>query len=635
MKSQTPIIRRPTKDEQRAANIKTSDYQISSLTIQSSILFNFGLCSRVYRSKATVTKYNTKKRVSRYRSIFNKFFDCFDLNDRCERFYELISDSSTTIADECGVNIQDIIKGSRTWKTICNAEQIAMKVAPFVRGRSISSRQRQRSNSNFVKNVSGYETSSLDTAMSYNPSEDDIKEVKRITSVLLNLLNKWSAIESTPNKFMKRMMITDSFNSIMHDEFMKSICNEVYDFDGTIRELKNFIMNFLKKNEHSSEKRHSQTLLNEEAVKAQNDILLTIKREHIGQMLTPATLFEYINKHDDITKSTLKTKFNIDITKDKFKDFEELAQYLYAPEMIKDIRESLGVQVRARSKGAIRRGAELIVDLKTTEQDRKRCEKILNGQYDEEKETLKVKKAKLALENSSQLYESAKQSKSQSKKSLRLAKISGDSERISRCQSLYDKACEMVTKLASDVQYAKKALKQAEKQRDLKAEAVKKLKELSEREYNILQSVYEDRGEDSDDEFKELRLNNKKRVDEEDNIPYFTWIFTMDGFNTKASERIVNEFEKSFNAPDDNYVNVTYHEEDETENTVFCVDYPQSSKFYKLFKKKPEICDNLLRQVGDALTKEMKKLVLLCSGKVNVPFESTLNDVLDEALWTY
>ena len=61
------IIRKPTDDEQRNGKIATSDYAISSITIQSSVMKTLGWVDKVYRSKQTNIVYSNTKAVNHTR----------------------------------------------------------------------------------------------------------------------------------------------------------------------------------------------------------------------------------------------------------------------------------------------------------------------------------------------------------------------------------------------------------------------------------------------------------------------------------------------------------------------------------------------------------------------------------------
>ena len=100
------IIRKPTDDEQRTAKIVTSDYAISSLTIQTSILSLLGLVDKIYRSKETIIKYSNKKEIKSAKKDLNNFCRYFpknyttkkawNFNDECEKhknFIRMISET--------------------------------------------------------------------------------------------------------------------------------------------------------------------------------------------------------------------------------------------------------------------------------------------------------------------------------------------------------------------------------------------------------------------------------------------------------------------------------------------------------------------------------------------------------------
>lgn len=100
------IIRKPTDDEQRTAKIVTSDYAISSLTIQTSILSLLGLVDKVYRSKETIIKYSNKKEIKSAKKDLNNFCRYFpknyttkkawNFNSECEKhknFIQMISET--------------------------------------------------------------------------------------------------------------------------------------------------------------------------------------------------------------------------------------------------------------------------------------------------------------------------------------------------------------------------------------------------------------------------------------------------------------------------------------------------------------------------------------------------------------
>lgn len=607
----TVIIRRPSEKEQRAAEIKTSDYQISGLNIQSSILVDMELSSKVYRSKTTLVKQNTKKQVSKYISIFDNMFGCYNDGEDLETFYEKLKDGTGDFSLNYGINLSEVFKGMRKWSVASDPNEMAARVAPFIRYKHSSGMDRKFNNPN------------------YEPTQAEIDEVKSITEKIITLVKSNAGFDKSPLKMIKRLSFNTSFINIVNDSALfDNVRNEIYNFDGNnVGELKEFIMNFLNSQSHESERGHSQTVLNNEVLEKMATILETLKRDCIANALTPKTLYAYYEKYSPIVINRLKERYGLDLN--AFSNFEDVCVFLYQPKLLATIRERNGVHVRARTKNGVRLGTELSIDKRVNNYHRKKYSEIIGDDTNPENWNAKIERAKINLKDKLDMYASAKVAKRNARRALRIVSMGGNQDKIDEATKVYENACLVTKQLSSDVAYAKKAVAKAQKECDIKKKAVEKLKEVAEREVKLLEKVENERGESDNDAIYLYRAQLEKTSRERDTIPYCTWFFSFTGCTKEMEKFIENELERCFNNPRDQYVNVySTREDDENYQVVssFFVDYPKASRIYKAFENKEKEFKIKMLKCIQAMIKESygKFINLHDEGESNVPMERTM-----------
>ena len=103
------MIRRPSDDEQRLAKIVTSDYQISSVTIQSSILSSLDMVDRTYRSKTATISLSTSNKIKKYKSIVEKLFFNLKFIKDTKEFFEFIKNEKD-VFNKTGIDIKLFLK---------------------------------------------------------------------------------------------------------------------------------------------------------------------------------------------------------------------------------------------------------------------------------------------------------------------------------------------------------------------------------------------------------------------------------------------------------------------------------------------------------------------------------------------
>lgn len=578
MKSKTVAIRKPSAAEQRAAQIKTSDYQISGLNIQSAVLFSFGLSNRVYRSKNTVVQYNTTKRAKSITQAYVNFFENLDDEMSIEDFYNQLKVTKTSINKELGIDFKELAKSAKSWNIIKDEKLMqrldALKVP-----------------SNLKKLFSS-----------------------KIKKALAPFVEKYKS----PSKFLTRITLNESYDGLARDWFMKPVTNELLDFDSEkkVKHLKKFIFKYIEKATVPTVRAHSQTILNEFVIKRQNEII-----KEMGGPLSPKVLFDWLLKNDEGARERIQYNYGIDIAKDTFSSFEELTNYLYEPKMMHQIRNRQNVNVRARQKGELRKGTELSIDKVRLDRENERCRKFIEEHSYSVSQ--KLKNAIETLNDRKEKYTQIKNVKSKAKKALKIALISGDEKKISQAQKTFDNAASLMVHLKYDYDNAKKAIKKLEKVRDLKKAAIQTLESSASRELKLFKEIENDRN--AYDDLYILRRALERKVEEDDYIPYFSWEFVMKGYDRNAVSAIEKTLETTLNnAKTEQYINVSSSYVDGQGATNFYVDYPKTSGLYKAFIKNTNLPDQLLNALSATIKRESKYTVQFKHKKCNVPMEESL-----------
>lgn len=488
------IIRKPTDDEQRNANIVTSDYLISALTIHSSILTSLGFVDKIYRSKETNVICSNIKKIAQLRSAIEKI--------------------NKKIGNLSLKNINTTAKSAaaKRWVSISNEEMF-----------------------------------------------DGLSEYK--------------------------------YSNMLFKDFVP-IINE-----------------YFNKIETPSIKRHSQTVVWEKAFAYQSLI-----EKELGKKFTPKDYA--INKLSNGQLQNIQIEWGINLLEWE-KGWSELCDYLYSPNVIKKIRENIGVKVRPRKLGDLRKGTE------STDKNKfkKIIEKqalILGNDFNLNVEKSKLIKMQKKVELLQSEYDEAKLV-------VKHATING-SENLPTLK----KAC---TKMRQKLSHQKK------KYNDFKTSLEKK-KDAMEiiREYEIKEKMLDDfiNSTRKSEEISEMEnaeiVKSIQRQKAEKKIPYYTWRFVCDKINNKIAQRIEEALETNLNKGcgvngEDGYINVTAFPMDKS--FEFFVDYPKSSNMFRAFKKKgKELSKILLEGVATHLGIEFVN----CEGETfyNNPMEKTMGgDMLE------
>lgn len=570
MKVQKPVIRKPKAKEQYAAKIETSDFQISSLNIQSAILFSMNLSSRIYRSKTTIIQYNTKKKAERFRKIFNKILSEFSVDMSMIDFYKRMSYSTSNVNKQIGVNIHRALKGARSWNKLLSYDELYVRM--------------------------GKNSEATDKAT--------------------ELLNEAKNLYNLPSKFLKYLSTHESFSSISGDAFFEPIAKDFWFFNGkNVGEFRKYVNKYIDSVSHEAKRGHSQTILENEAVEIQNKII-----DEIGCKLTPDILFDWLKRTDPNSKDRLLDNCLLNIDEQHFDTFEELCLYLYSPNVMSYIRGRQCVDVRARAKGEVRKGIELTYERNLIERSNRKAEKIISKLP--ENITLAIKHAVETLDLRSKEYNEAREIKKQLKKALSTAQECGDDKKAAIIRSEYENASQVVSGLRGSVSNAKKALKNAESMRDKKAEALETLKKNVHDELKLIERI-DSNNEVCSYDLVKLRKDLERKMHEQDEIPYSTWEFYTPILSIKLANYIVNKLETNLNKPKEQYINVMWSYDKNDEIIKFYVDYPSKSNIFKAFQKDNSLAQKLL----DAMIQEMpvtKKKIVITSTKTNVSMETSL-----------
>lgn len=280
--------------------------------------------------------------------------------------------------------------------------------------------------------------------------------------------------------------------------------------------------------------------------------------------------------------------------------WNDLADYLYSPTMIAEIRNELNVKVRSKSKFTSRKGVE--------SSEKKKLEKIISRKKrllgDKDEFENKYEQLKNKLELAQLKYEEAK--------------LLGDSE---------------IEKIRQKYYYSRRCFEKFSNENKGKIEAYNELKNAERKHGLIIEMMNETRsGEEISLLEEEETIKSIKKVKAEKEIPYFTWRFVCDKMDRDTASKIEEILEDNLNkgggvGGEDGYINVTAFPM--SQSYEFFVDYPKNSNLFRAFKKKGIELSNVLIE---GVARHLNKTFVSPRGEVffNNPMNKTLSgDMLD------
>ena len=598
------MIRRPSDDEQRTANVKTSDYQISSITIQSSILHALGLLDKVYRSKSSTVSLSTSNRIKKYRSIVDKLFFNLKFIKSSEEFFIFINDIENIIKTT-KIELKFFLKSQKKWENVLDKDHILPIIVPFVK----------------------------ENPDSIDYTEEEVVKCKEYYNIIFSHFNNQSKYFDNPSLYFNILTLITSFRSIFNDEMMEDYTEDIENFKGDISSFKDFIHSILKSKDRGSIKKHTQTIINETCVERQKEILDIIIKEGIGDKLNLFTFIQYLNNHKPHIFDKFKEECGLDIR--DFSSFNELCDELYKPQNIIKIRNGLGVHVRARCTGDLRKGAELIIEQKRYNNKRENAKRRLGceiSNYNYENDVYLLEQKSKLYKELEEKNENYKNLLSTLKNKIILAKEQENKIEASLLRNEYKKLDALYKDCHKDYKTVKKEYKKLYQEIQSKKRAYDTIKHYERLELEMFDNMKQSRHNDDFYEISLLEQRTRNNFIIEDKIPYFTWQFICYDMTLESAKLLCEMLEKHLNEGSGicgelGYINaaaymVGFHLGRPL--THFFIDYPKSAAIYKAFKKKKNLSEILLKGFSDCMN-----IPIICvkdETKFNVPMEITLKE---------
>ena len=297
--------------------------------------------------------------------------------------------------------------------------------------------------------------------------------------------------------------------------------------------------------------------------------------------------------------------------------WEDLCNYLYSPTMIAEIRNKVGVNIRARDKGTTRKGIES-VDKKKFIKIIENKKRLLGKDFSISAHEEKIKMAKKNMEIKKNLYDEGKW--------LLDHAIANNDEKVEELSNA-------VEVLRNKYNYAKKQYERACTSLTKKKEALDIIREY-EQKLGILNEMMEETrsGEELSILEQEETIQAIRNQKKEKQIPYYTWRFVCDKVTDSVAAQIEQALEDNLNKGsgingEDGYINVTSFPMERSRE--FFVDYPKNSNLFRAFRKKGIELSNVLIE---GVARHLKTSFVHCKGEtfINSPMEKTMSgDMLE------
>lgn len=389
---------------------------------------------------------------------------------------------------------------------------------------------------------------------------------------------------NTPSSFLRAEKYCRQSNQILSSDLLDGMSDYINDETLIFGDFVNIAIPYLNSITHDAIKKHTQTHIWETAYRNQLKI-----EEELGQGFTPRDLAHTL---DLSSLTSIKMLWNIELLNYKG-SWQDLCNYLYSPTILAAIRNSLGVNVRARSSTETRKGVEAI-DKKRYENAIKRYEERLGcraADFSVENEQQKIETMKDELSILEVKYSEGLMAKSHSK-----ASNNEETKSISE-------ACET---MRNRINYLKKSISNAESSLPKKIEAWKTIVNYEKKHDDLMNFINETRPWEEVALIEQNALQDAiNRQRDEKQIPYYTWRFICSDMNETTANSIESALEENLNKGcgvngEDGYINVTSFQI--SCGREFFVDYPKSSNLYKAFKHRgKELSDILINGVAKHL----------------------------------
>ena len=603
------MIRRPSDDEQREAKVKTSDYQISSLTIQSSILFSLDMVDKVYRSKSTTISLSTSNKIKKYKSIIDKLLYNLKFIEKMEDFYNFIKEIEQ-INKKTGIDLKYFLKAKKKWENVLENDNLLPIIASFVK----------------------------ENPNSTEYTEEDVVKCKEFYNIIHTHLSKQSETFDNPSLYFDVLTYITSFHSIFNDEMIEDSMEDFMSFEGTTEDFKIFAHAYLESKDRGSIKKHTQTIINDQCLKRQREILEVIKEEGLGDHLSLQTYIKYLDFFKPHIFDCFKMKTGLDLR--DYESFDKLCDALYSPEIINKIRDGLKVRVRARCTGDLRKGAELIIEQKHYNTKRENAKKRLGceisdynyendvyllEQKNAEYKTYEEKLNKLKNERDDLKYQISSEKEGNNDR-IKISLLRGELRAVEENYRFTNKA----------YKDAKREYKSLFQNIQVKKRAYDTIKHYEKLELEMYDTMKNTRHNDDYYEISLLEQRTRNNFIVEDKIPYFTWQFVCFDMDINTANLLCETLEKHLNegtgvCGESGYINaaafmVGHHLGKPLVH--FFIDYPKTAAIFKAFKKKQNLSEILLKGFSECMN-----IPIICvkdETKYNVPMELTMReDVYD------
>ena len=414
----------------------------------------------------------------------------------------------------------------------------------------------------------------------------------------------------TPSSFLKAEKYGRSWQGICDRDILDGM-SEFFCCDMTIEQFKDMAFTYLDSIACDSVKGHTQTVIWETAYKRQLKI-----EEELGKNFTPK-LMSFLLAPSTLDEIEREWEIRLE---DYNGTWADLCDYLYSPPIISKIRSNLGVEVRSRTKGEVRKGSEF-TDKKKFEATIAKYEQRLGcsvEHFNESIEKQKIENLKDELVKLEVQHEEA-----------RLAVIHARKNKSSDLDALRDAAKQMRNR----INYLKTTIEKLEKDLPKKIEAYEIVKEYKKKNKDLMDFIESSRSWEEVSQLEEDSLADAlKRQKNEQSIPYYTWRFVCDKIDRKTAQLIEETLEENLNKGsgvngEDGYVNVTSFPMEKS--FEFFVDYPKSSNMFRAFKNKGKKLGSILME---GVAHHLGIKFVCCEGEtfVNSPMEKTMGgDMLE------
>lgn len=331
------VFRMPTPKEIQEGQAQSADIPLAKITVYSKVLYDFGLVSKVHKSKVyRPSDLVSEEKLDKGLKSFKDYIGKFDESEPASNSRDVL----VLTRDDVFSDI-DFVSVIREVVDLDSEEDIKKKLAEIydslVEYKSPDGKPDNKERSARIKKIVGVCGNLMRVIKNETAAGHSKEEIEKI-------IKSGNRFDDFISSYMPA-----SVNEILDDTTNETISDLEANFQSYVSDYKNDL-----KSKDRPKQYYSTNLIHEEAMEG----LQRIADANNG-VLTTETFFDYLRKNNPEALETVSENYDIpvdDLNSVTFPNWESLAEFFYSPENIQRIFEMCSVKQRKTVEGGARLG---------------------------------------------------------------------------------------------------------------------------------------------------------------------------------------------------------------------------------------------------------------------------------------